>query len=66
MSSVIMGTPEAASYVKLAAVTMERYRLTGEGPKFLRIGKKAIRYRLVDLDEWLASRVVASTSQEIA
>jgi predicted DNA-binding transcriptional regulator AlpA len=66
MSPVVFDTPEAASYVKLAAVTMERYRLTGEGPKFLRLGKKAIRYRVVDLDEWLASRLVASTSQEIA
>ena len=66
MDSVIFGTSEAASYVKLAPVTLERYRLTGEGPDFLRIGKKAIRYRRVDLDEWLASRLVSSTSQEVA
>lgn len=56
-------TPEAANYVRLAPVTLERFRLTGEGPKFLKLGKKTVRYRKSDLDEWLASRVVASTSE---
>jgi len=63
MATDVLDTPEAASYVKLSPVTMERYRLTGEGPKFLRLGKKAIRYRKADLDDWLASRAVASTSE---
>ncbi|MBA3053764.1 MAG: helix-turn-helix domain-containing protein [Sphingomonadales bacterium] len=57
----ILDTRDAASYVRLAVVTMERLRLTGDGPPFCKLGK-AVRYRKADLDAWLASRLVQSTS----
>jgi predicted DNA-binding transcriptional regulator AlpA len=60
----VTDTRGAASYVKLSAVTMERLRLTGEGPAFCKLGK-AVRYRKSDLDAWLASRLVRSTSETV-
>ena len=57
----VTDTRGAASYVKLSAVTLERLRLTGEGPAFCKLGK-AVRYRKSDLDAWLSSRLVRSTS----
>lgn len=55
-------TSEAAKYVGLAAVTLERLRLSGEGPFFAKLGK-SVRYRRADLDNWVASRLVRSTSE---
>lgn len=58
---LILNTAEAAGYVRLAKVTLERFRLTGEGPTYLKLGG-AVRYRRVDLDAWLESRLTTSTS----
>ena len=60
----ILTTPEAATYVRLGKPTLERYRLTGDGPRFCRLGS-AVRYRKIDLDDWLASRLVRSTSEKV-
>ena len=57
----IMNTSEAADYVRLSPPTMERFRLTGEGPRYCKLGG-AVRYRQGDLDVWLESRLVSSTS----
>ena len=60
----VLNTPDAAAYVRLSKPTLERLRLTGDGPSFLKLGR-AVRYRKADLDDWLASRLVRSTSQEV-
>lgn len=61
----LLTTVEAADYLTLSKGTLDRYRVTGEGPKFLRLGS-AVRYRTADLDEWLDARLVSSTSQQVA
>jgi excisionase family DNA binding protein len=58
-----MNTAEAAEYVRLGKPTLERFRISGDGPVYLSLGKKAVRYRKVDLDDWLESRVTRSTSE---
>lgn len=58
----IFNTRDAAGYVRLAKTTLERFRLTGEGPQYCKLGG-AVRYRKVDLDAWLESRRVRSTSE---
>ena len=62
MAPDILDTPEAASYIRLSKPTLERLRLTGDGPPYAKLGK-AVRYRRTDLDAWLASRLVRSTSE---
>jgi excisionase family DNA binding protein len=62
MAPDILDTPEAASYVRLSKPTLERFRLTGDGPPYAKLGK-AVRYRRADLDDWLASRLIRSTSE---
>jgi len=54
---------EAASVLRLSERTVERLRVSGLGPKFVRCGRRSIRYREQDLSEWIASQVVTSTSQ---
>ena len=53
---------DAAEYLRSSPSTLAKMRCRGGGPEFCRIGR-AIRYRSADLDEWMASGVVRSTSQ---
>jgi excisionase family DNA binding protein len=55
---------DAALYLHLSERTLERMRVAGTGPRFVRIGK-SIRYRQQDLDAFVARRVVASTCQRL-
>ena len=55
-------TPAAANYLGYAESTLEKKRLTGDGPPFIRLGR-VIVYDTRDLDSWLAQRRTRSTSQ---
>ena len=57
-------TPEAADYLGLSKNTLNRWRHTGDGPRFVKLGR-AVRYRREDLDEWVASCSRASTSSAV-
>lgn len=56
-------TEEAARLVGLSRKTLEAKRLTGEGPRFLKLGR-SVRYRREDIDAWLAANLRSSTSEE--
>jgi len=58
-----LSTVQAATYTGLAAATLEGLRCRGGGPRFVRYGRKAVRYRVADLDAWIDERTVASTSE---
>ena len=56
---------EAAELLRLNEKTLERLRISGGGPKYIRLGKtRAVRYRPEDVQSWLASKLISSTSQE--
>ena len=55
---------EAALALRLSERTLERWRVQGTGPRFVRLNH-SIRYRPADVELWLASRIVGSTSEEI-
>jgi predicted DNA-binding transcriptional regulator AlpA len=56
---------EAAELLRLNERTLIRLRVSGLGPKYVRIGRtKAVRYRQEDVQSWLASKLISSTSQE--
>jgi excisionase family DNA binding protein len=55
---------EAADYLRLSKRTLERLRVSGLGPKFVKCGR-AVRYRQADLEEWIGQRVVRSTSETV-
>lgn len=62
MATIIFNTSEAARYVGLGKPTLERFRVSGGGPVYIKLGG-AVRYRQADLDAWLESRVTRSTSE---
>lgn len=59
----ILRTPSAAEFLGLAPSTLEKYRINGGGPVFIRLGVRAVGYRVQDLRDWLHSRRVSSTSE---
>lgn len=61
-SRVTMTVPEAASYLGLAVSTLNKWRVYGGGPRFLKLGR-SIRYRQSELDAYLDSQMVGSTAQ---
>ncbi|HEV8337620.1 MAG TPA: helix-turn-helix domain-containing protein [Candidatus Polarisedimenticolia bacterium] len=58
----IFRTPEAAHYLGLSPSTLEKKRLDGSGPPFVRLGGRAVGYDLSALDEWLDRQKHGSTS----
>ena len=52
---------EAAGRLGLATSTLAKLRLSGAGPKYLKLGR-AVRYRISDLTEWQDRRIRLSTS----
>jgi hypothetical protein len=55
-------THEASAHLKIAASTLCKMRLSGEGPPFLKIGPRRVVYDLADLEEWASARRRRSTS----
>ena len=53
---------EAAELLRLSERTLERHRLAGTGPCFVRLGRRVV-YRKVDLEAWAAANTFRSTSK---
>lgn len=53
---------EAARYLGLAKSTLAKMRVSGEGPCFNQLTKRAVAYDVRQLDSWLESRARTSTS----
>lgn len=61
--STRLRTKAAADYCGLSKSTLDKYRLTGEGPTFLKLGR-SVAYDQRDLDAWLNSKRRQSTSDD--
>lgn len=62
MNNEVLNTGEAAAHLGLAASTLEKLRVYGDGPAYFKVGR-SVRYRPSDLDEWLDRHRIWSTSQ---
>jgi hypothetical protein len=63
MQNMNMCTPAASAYLDIPQSTLEKMRMTGRGPSFVKDGRLVI-YRKQDLDAWLASRLRQSTAEQ--
>jgi predicted DNA-binding transcriptional regulator AlpA len=58
---------EAADYTGLAAATLNKLRVRGDGPLYIRPGgSRRVVYDTADLDAWLQASRRKSTSEIIA
>ena len=58
MERQLMTTAEAAEYLGVSMAFLERDRWAGATIPFVRIGKRAVRYRTATLDDFLEKRTV--------
>jgi predicted DNA-binding transcriptional regulator AlpA len=62
MQTLLLTQREAACVLRCSERTLERLRLTGRGPQYVKTTRRVL-YRESDLEAWLASRLTTSTSQ---
>ncbi len=56
-----LDTPGAANFLKLSTSTLTKRRLTGGGPRYLKLGRRVV-YSRSALDEWAHANERTSTS----
>jgi predicted DNA-binding transcriptional regulator AlpA len=56
-------TPDAAARLGFAAGTLEKMRVRGDGPPYLRLSPRRVVYDADKLDAWARSREYNSTSE---
>ena len=59
-----LGQEEAAAYVGLSPRTLQRMRVTGEGPRYVKVRRRVV-YDRFDLDDWAAKRKQRFTGETI-
>lgn len=64
MEQRLLTTKEAAHYLGLSKAFLERDRWVGGRIKFVKVGSRAVRYDLDDLNAYIASKVRRSTSDQ--
>ncbi|MBF0400825.1 MAG: DNA-binding protein [Magnetococcales bacterium] len=62
MDAKFVRTQVAAQFIGVSKSLLEKLRITGGGPRFALLGS-AVVYAIPDLESWVASRTVASTSE---
>ena len=61
-TTTLLNTTQAAHYLGLSKAFLERDRWAGARVPFIKIGSRAVRYRLQDLERYIESCIRKSTS----
>jgi excisionase family DNA binding protein len=62
-SKPLLTTPEAAAYLCVSRAFLERDRWAGPTIPFVKVGSRAVRYRIDDLDEFITARRMRASAQ---
>lgn len=54
---------QTAEVLGVGLKTLERWRSTGEGPRFVKLSPGTVRYRAADLNAFVAERIKSNTLQ---
>jgi predicted DNA-binding transcriptional regulator AlpA len=49
-TDTLLTVEDAASHLKISKHTLNRWRVTGEGPPFIKYGPRLVRYLVTTLD----------------
>jgi predicted DNA-binding transcriptional regulator AlpA len=61
----LLNQKQVAQLSGLSESSLEKFRMSGDGPRFVRIGR-AVRYRPADVRKWLDGLRAVRTTHEIA
>jgi len=63
IASPKLSVVEAARHLGLSKSLLDKLRLTGGGPAYLKLGPRRVVYDLADLEQWATERRRRSTSE---
>lgn len=63
--SPVLTTAEAAAYLSVSRSWLEKARLQGRGPRYIRCGARVL-YRISDLDAFLAGATVETRDTRVS
>lgn len=63
MTERLLTTAEAAGFLGVSKAFLERDRWAGARVQFIKVGSRAVRYRLSDLEHFIERQVRHSTSE---
>ena len=66
MADIILTEGEFCRRYKVSARSAQRWRQTGDGPAWLRLGPRRVGYREADCEAWAASRTFRTRAEEMA
>ena len=55
----LLAPPQAAAILKMSPLTLQQWRAAKYGPPFIRLSKRAVRYRRSDIEQWLRQQQAA-------
>lgn len=58
----LLSEKQAADFLGFKVKTLQKWRITGEGPLFVKHSRRSVRYRRRDLIAWTEDRLRRSTS----
>ena len=64
--NVYLSEREFTERYRITKRTAQRWRTTGDGPAFIRLGPRRVAYRLSDCEAWAAARTYAHRADEVA
>lgn len=62
MSDELLDTRDVAKLFGMSEVTLRKWRIKGDGPRFVRLGR-AVRYLRSSVDAWMSAREFANTTE---
>jgi excisionase family DNA binding protein len=60
----LMTSSEAAEYLQVSRSWLAKTRMRGDGPPFIKLGRRSVRYSQAALQQWMKSRQRLSTSEQ--
>jgi hypothetical protein len=61
-NSPFLNTGEAGNFLNISPRTLEKFRVTGGGPQFRKLGSRVL-YAIADLHAWADSKAYSNTSE---
>ena len=59
----LLTTDQTAEILDVHPATLATWRSEGQGPRYLKIGQRNVRYRSEDLERWLAAQERTGTRE---
>lgn len=61
--TILRNEVQAAAFLGVSPRALQKWRVTGQGPQYLRLSARCIRYSQAELDRWVEARLCRATAQ---